>query len=158
MAEHLNVGVAIVHSREPTCWGYEYRLQTDAMMSHKSEEGHRRRGLTAAAETSADTIYALRSFDFPHNDITRFLNSSSCFRGIIQNNLRVVPCNGDHCRNGEGMAVDDDMLAVPVNWVVRRDMAQEASQYTCRTLVHETVRGTSRASLRSQAETWRAWG
>jgi hypothetical protein len=156
MEEHLNVGVAIVHFREPKCWEYVYRLQTDAMMSHKSEEGHRRRGLTAAAETSADAIYALRSFDFPHNDITRFLNTSSYPRGIIQRNLRVVPCNGDHCRNGEAMAVDDDMLAVPVNWVIRRDTAQEASQCTCRTLVHETVRGTSTVSLWGQAETWRA--
>jgi hypothetical protein len=56
------------------------------------------------------------------------------------------------------MAVDDDMLAMPVNWVIRRDIAQEASQYTCRTQVHETVRGTSTASLRGQAETWRGYG
>jgi hypothetical protein len=56
------------------------------------------------------------------------------------------------------MAVDDDMLAVPVNWVIRRDMAQETRQYTCRSQVHETVRGTSTASLWGQAETWRAYG
>ena len=37
MAEHLNVGVVKVHFREPECWEYEYRLRTDALMSHKSE-------------------------------------------------------------------------------------------------------------------------
>lgn len=54
------------------------------------------------------------------------------------------------------MAVDENMLAAPANWVIRREIAQEASQYTCRTLVHETVRGTWTASLWGQAETWRA--
>jgi hypothetical protein len=83
MARHPNVGVVIVHFQGPKCWEYEYRLQTDALMSHKSEYGHRRRGHTAAAETSADAIYALRSFHFPYNDITGFLNTSPYLRGII---------------------------------------------------------------------------
>jgi hypothetical protein len=84
-------------------------------MSHKSEKEHRRRGLTAAAETSADAIHALRSFYFPYNDITRLLDAGHYLRGIVQNYLRVMPRNGDKCRNREAMAIDDDRLAVPVN-------------------------------------------
>ena len=124
----------------------------------ESQVGHRRKGHTAAAETSADAIHALRSFYLPHNDITRLLDAGPNLRGIIQNYLRVVPRDSDKCRNGEAMAVDDDRIAVPINWVIRRDMAQEASQYTCRPRVDGIVQGTWIIGLRKQAEAWRAQG
>lgn len=159
-ARRLHVGVAIVHFREPECWACGYRLQggeRDALID-ESQVGHRRKGHTAAAETSADAIHALRSFHLPHNDITRLLDAGPNLRGIIQNYLRVVPRDSDKCRNGEAMAVDDDRIAVPINWVIRRDMAQEASQYTCRPRVDGIVQGTWIIGLRKQAEAWRAQG
>ena len=114
MAGYLHVGVATVRFREPMCWACGCRLQTDALMSHKPESKHRA-GLTAPAETSADAIYTLRSFHFPHNDITRLLNACFDLRGIIQNYLRIVPRNGDKCGNREAVTIYDDGVAVPVN-------------------------------------------
>jgi hypothetical protein len=68
---------------------------------------------TATAKTSADTINALRRFNFAYNDITRLLNPSSNFRGPVENYLGIMPCSGDKRRNGKAMAVDDDRLAAP---------------------------------------------
>lgn len=157
--------------RTPACWCCNSALPRARVLgvrvsasrrrkrrADESQVGHRRRGHThtAAAETSADAIHALRSFYLPHNDITRLLDAGPNLRGIIQNYLRAVPRDGDKCRNGEAMAIDDDRIAVPINSVIRRDMAQEGSQYTCRPRVHGIVQGTLIIGLWNQAEAWRA--